>query len=134
MERLNQLHTRPNGVWSLRFAEINKWIFFKAYLDRIDAVAFNRALHESKAFIEHNEQEVSSTDSKLLRKWKTAPPANEDDLRPWIAIHQQHLFTDDSLRGALMRSFPALRKEDQVADVELTRLFYKALVKCSKDI
>lgn len=121
------LHARPNGVWSLRMAELNKWLFFRAYLTRIDEVARKRAIMEAESFLARNADTPKEGESKLLIAWKNNPPSTKEEWQRWIAIHQQHLFLSDDLRGGFLRSFPALKKSEQNADIELTRLFYEAL-------
>ncbi|NVK05731.1 MAG: hypothetical protein HWD92_12970 [Flavobacteriia bacterium] len=122
-----ELHERPNGVWSLRMAELNKRLFFNAYVSRIDEVAHKRAIMEAESFLARNADTPKEGESKLLIAWKKNPPSTKKEWQRWIAIHQQHLFLSDDLRGGFLRSFPALKKSEQKADIELTRLFYEAL-------
>lgn len=122
-----ELHERPNGVWSLRMAELNKWLFFSAYVSRVDEIARKRAVMEAESFLTRNADATSEGESKLLMAWKKNPPTTKAEWQRWIAIHQQHLFLSDDLRGGFLRSFPALKKSEQKADIELTRLFYEAL-------
>ncbi|KAB2808062.1 hypothetical protein F8C67_10850 [Phaeocystidibacter luteus] len=122
----NQLHTRPNGVWSLRWAELNKRIFFSAYLNRIDDVAIRRALMEAKTFLQTNSSE-SDEESDLQKRWNANPPKSLHEMKWWIAVHQKHLFLPDEMRGSLLRAFPAIRKGDQRPDYKLTKLFYERL-------
>lgn len=126
--RTDQLHNRPNGWWSEGKAEWNKWIFLKAYMKRIDAVAERRAFREAEVWLQKSGPEAVE-ESSLLRKWKANPPETEQDWKYWIALHQRHLFTPLETRGSFYRSFPALREKDRRPDYELTRLFYEALRK-----
>lgn len=122
-----ELHERPNGVWSLKMAEVNKWLFFNAYVNRIDDVARKRALMEAESFLTRNEPSRNEVLSPLREKWNANPPSSKLEWQKWIAIHQQHLFLSDELRGGFLQSFPAVRGKHHRADYELTRLFYEAL-------
>ncbi|NVK27845.1 MAG: hypothetical protein HWE14_07365 [Flavobacteriia bacterium] len=114
-------------MWSLGWAELNKYVFFSAYLKRIDEVAIRRALMEAESFLESNVSTNTEEDSKLLKRWKSKPPQGIEEMKWWIAVHQKHLFLSDELRGGFLRSFPALSKRDQRPDYELTALFYERL-------
>lgn len=127
MKPISELHERPNGVWSLTMAELNKWLFFSAYKSRIDQVAIQRAIMEAQSFLEKNEPGDKSVESTLLKKWKARPPKTYEDWKYWIAIHQQHLFLGEDQRGGMLSQFPALRRASQKADYQLTQLFYNAL-------
>lgn len=123
------LHTRANGLWGYRMAEWNKWLFFRAYVNRIDKVAERRALSEAKSFLEQcAPMREKVVESSLLKQWKASPPQDEHEWKRWIAIHQRHLFVPTSLKGGFYRNFPAWRKSDLKADVELTQLFYQRLL------
>lgn len=127
------LHEKPNGSWSLAMAEMNKWIFFKAYFNRINDVAERRALKEAEYWLQNTIQPNNGgSESKLLKEWKKNPPETEVEWKRWITIHQRHLFVPLSVRGAFYQDFPAISKRSREVNYELTKLFYEGLRKRAK--
>lgn len=121
------LHTRANGSWSLAMAEFNKWMFLKAYVERIDAVAEKRALKESEAWLSRTDAPSEYRETPLCKRWKSNPPTSDREWKFWIAIHQRHLFVPLSIRGSFYSDFPAFSAKSRQPDYELTRLFYEGL-------
>lgn len=122
------LHTKANGSWSLAMAELNKWLFFKAYVQRIDSVAEKRALKESAEWLSRTTEPLEYEESPLYKRWISKPPTTDDDWKFWIAIHQRHLFVPLSVRGSFHSNFPALTAKSRQPDYKLTRLFYEGLL------
>lgn len=102
-------------------------------------MAFRRALKEVERYltsVEHLEggNNEPAEESNLLRKWRQNPPRSKEQLVPWVAIHQQHLFVKPELQGAFLCGFPAFRRSQLKADLVLSRLFYECLRDSSVDI
>lgn len=128
MSAVDLLHERPNGMWSLAMAEVNKKIFFKAYLRKVDDVTERKALREARAWLDRtSESDFRQEDSPLLEKWLSNPPKTEDDWKWWIAVHQRHLFVPLAIRGSFYSRFPAILEKHRVPNYKLTQLFCEAL-------
>lgn len=132
--RVDLLHEKPNGVWSLTWAEVNKWVFFTAYKNRVDDTAIRRSLMESKAYLDRVTPRDEAATSPLLEKWNNHPPSTREEWSWWIAVHQQHLFLGPDRRGGFFLKFPATNARDQRSNYQLTKLFYERLLISISDL
>lgn len=134
-------HPHANGIWSLALSELNKRLFLKAYMKRVDEAAFRKAQAESRRWLEYArpewlgsrhrmpaiDAESPEAHSALHRKWLREKPETTGDLIYWVAIHQRPVFETADRKGALLRGFPALSRSAARPDAALTYAFYCAL-------